>query len=167
MELGEGFKLIRGCKYPYKINEAGEVFYYNKKKGWVAVKVENLSDNRYVRLRYEGIKNTSPVAVYRLLAEAFIKRPARNKIYQIRFRDGNKLNHSLDNLYWEEVKQLTGKIYALIVNGKEVCISGSLSDFLRNANYNTGLLLRLINKEMLIKGVSVYVGTREDNPVDQ
>lgn len=159
MELGKGFKLIRGCKYPYKINEKGEVYRYVKGE-WKPVTVENLSGNRYVRLRYEGIKNASPVAVYRLLAETFIKRPHRDRVYQIRFRDGNKLNHSLDNLYWEEVKQLTGKIYALLINGKEVCVSGSLSDFLRNANYETSLLLRMINGEMLIKGVKVYVGTR-------
>lgn len=164
MELGEGFVLIRGCEFPYKINKEGLVYRYKKGK-WDLMRNELQNGNYMVRLKYYSIKNPVPTALHRLLAEAFIPRE-RGIYYQVKFKDGNRKNIDLENLYWDTVKQVKGRIYVLIINGKEKLVAGSLSDFLRNCNYEPKMMMRVINKEIKIKGVEVYVGTREGNTGD-
>lgn len=159
------YKRIKGCVKNYRISNIGKVEVLRQGQ-WRPLTVEKLGNDYYVRLVYYTMKYPVPTSIGRLMAEAFIRRE-RNKLYKVFYKDGNRGNWTLENLSWKELDFGKRKIYALLINGKEKCVAGSLSDFLRNVNYDENMLVKLINKEIKLKGVEVYVGVREDNTDDK
>lgn len=156
------YKKINGCVGNYRVCQNGNVERFVNNR-WEIVNVTWRGKNSYVRLKYINRDHAVETRVALLVAEAFVKKPSRKKLYSVCFKDGNSENCHFENLEWKELDCGKRQIYALLVNGKEVMIAESLNSFLRNANYDTDLLIGLLNGDVKIKGIEVYVGIRQNN----
>lgn len=94
----------------------------------------------------------------RLVAEAFIKRP-KNKFVKVFRIDSTIDDYSVNNLYWKvlrpdvDIRKIKG-IYILESDTKNI-IANSLVELLMKSGLDFETVLKILNKEMKIKGLTI------------
>ena len=92
---------IKGAEEMYQVSNLGRIKNIKFRFGgeWILKNKVTKANYHYVALtNYKGNKKTTNIGVSKLVAEAFISNPM--DYMEVRHKDGNKANNTVENLEW-------------------------------------------------------------------
>lgn len=151
----EHWSLIPNTDYQYEVSTYGRVRKICQGKTTKLIRSYEGKDGQMkVTLSVDGSRRGINVA--RLVADAFLKR--EGKCLKATTIKGN--NCHVKNVQWvkpnkENIPRRAGRLYVLIVNGKEKGIYQSITAMAMNSKYSISELEMVLSNQLHIEGVKV------------
>lgn len=156
-EEDEVWKELLFTAKPYFISSRGRLYTITKGRKQIIKPYIN-KGYYYVNLTVEGYFRYN-ISLARLMALVFFE--GENSLLRVRFKDGNKLNCSLDNIEFIKTnhhkKLSSGYYYAVDVNGVTVALCESVTSVAIKLNMKRETVIMLIKKELILDNIKINI----------
>lgn len=157
IEEDEVWKELLFTAKPYFISNRGRLYTITKGRKQIIKPYIN-KGYYYVNLTVEGYFRYN-ISLARLMALVFFE--GENSLLRIKFKDGNKLNCSLDNIEFiksnHRRKLVRDYYYAVDVNGVTVALCESVTSVAIKLNMKRERVIMLIKKELILDNIKINI----------